>query len=87
MKSEKSVLRLNIEDYGFTQSDLDIPVDILDETGGGILKKNFSIRQIIAKLERIYCGSVGYQYMHINDRSVRNWIRERIDSIDGATKE
>ena len=30
----------------------------------------------------MYCGSIGYEYMHIPDREKCNWIRERIELIE-----
>jgi len=32
---------------------------------------------------RIYCGSVGVEFMHIADRERRNWIQERIEAEPG----
>lgn len=38
------------------------------------------LRDIIERLRRAYCGSVGYEYMHIEDGNVRAWLQERIES-------
>jgi 2-oxoglutarate dehydrogenase E1 component len=35
--------------------------------------------QIIGALERVYCSSVGIQYMHIDDLEIQAWLRGRIE--------
>jgi 2-oxoglutarate dehydrogenase E1 component len=39
-----------------------------------------TLRQVLARLKQAYCGSVGYEYMHISDRERCNWLRERIET-------
>ena len=38
-----------------------------------------TLRQILNRLKQTYCGSIGYEYMHILDRDKCNWLRERIE--------
>ena len=65
--------------YGFTDSDLDRPFNL----GAGILphmlKQQMTLRQIIAALENIYCGPIGFEYGHVADRTACNWLREKIE--------
>ena len=35
-------------------------------------------------LKEAYCGSIGYEYMHIPDRERCNWLRERIETPEKA---
>ena len=38
------------------------------------------LREIIARLEKTYCGAVGLEYMHIEDRSQKRWIQVQIET-------
>ena len=38
------------------------------------------LREIIARLEKTYCGTVGLEYMHIEDRSQKRWIQVQIET-------
>jgi 2-oxoglutarate dehydrogenase E1 component len=39
-----------------------------------------SVDQIRSRLQEIYCGTVGVQYMHVPEAEAREWIRQRIES-------
>ena len=41
------------------------------------------LRDIVAALERIYCGTLGAEYMHITDAAEQLWVRERLESARG----
>jgi 2-oxoglutarate dehydrogenase complex dehydrogenase (E1) component-like enzyme len=41
-----------------------------------------TVRQLVDRLKAVYCGSVGYEYMHIQSRAQCNWIRERIECME-----
>ena len=43
------------------------------------MKKKWTIRELINSLEKAYCGSIGVEYMHIQDFDECNWIREKIE--------
>ncbi len=48
-----------------------------------ISKRRDSLRGIIEVMERIYCGSIGYEYMHIVNLAEKQWIQQIIESTDG----
>ncbi|KAF7730655.1 2-oxoglutarate dehydrogenase E1 component [Apophysomyces ossiformis] len=68
--------------YGFTERDLDRKFTL----GPGILpalgqtNKELTLREIIDVLQKIYCGSIGIEYIHIPDRAQCDWIRSRIEN-------
>ncbi len=41
------------------------------------------LKDIVDTLERIYCTSVGYEFMHIVNLDEKQWIEQRIESNDG----
>ncbi|KAM7355070.1 2-oxoglutarate dehydrogenase-like, mitochondrial [Cochliomyia hominivorax] len=47
-------------------------------------EKELSFREIITRLERIYCNTMGIEYMYIFDMSKRDWIRKKIE-MPGVT--
>ncbi len=65
-----------LESLGFTEADLDERVSTQFYEGG----RTMPLRELIERLEKIYCGRVGYEYMHIHKQEVRNWLRERIEN-------
>ncbi len=38
-----------------------------------------TLRTIIELLEETYCGHVGIEYMHIENYTIRRWLRDRIE--------
>ncbi|MEI6065791.1 MAG: thiamine pyrophosphate-dependent enzyme, partial [Methylococcaceae bacterium] len=63
--------------YGLSDPDM----DTLFDTGalfGGI--DRLPLRNIIANLADIYCGSIGSEYMHIVDTQIRRWLISRMES-------
>ncbi|KAI7908122.1 oxoglutarate dehydrogenase, E1 component [Cokeromyces recurvatus] len=72
---------LTYQYYGFKEQDLDRKFTL----GPGILpalgetEKELTLREIIEALKKMYCGSIGIEYIHIPDREQCNWIRSRIE--------
>jgi 2-oxoglutarate dehydrogenase E1 component len=59
------------------------PVDYstLFQTGSLFIKKDkATLRELVEVLERIYCGSIGYEFMHIVDLAEKQWIQKRIEA-------
>ncbi|MCG8415814.1 MAG: 2-oxoglutarate dehydrogenase E1 component, partial [Pseudomonadales bacterium] len=48
-----------------------------------ISKEKAPLQEIVDTLERIYCSSVGYEFMHIVNLEEKQWIQQRIESNDG----
>ena len=71
---------LHPESYGFNKEDYKNKI-YLD----GITNKDYSnIKEILSFLKKTYCGSIGYEYMHISNPSERKWIRDRVEKDENA---
>jgi len=74
---------LQLETYGFSEADLDREFEIGVGTLSGFLshdRPKATLRTIIQRLKETYCGTIGYQYMHIPERAKCNWIRDRVET-------
>ncbi len=45
-----------------------------------------TMREILDRLRVSYCGTVGYEYMHISDRTQRIWIQQRVEPLNATTE-
>ncbi len=64
--------------HGFSEGDLDRKIWL-----GGVLGfDQASIRQILPILQSNYCGTVGLEYMHINDLEERRFLQDRLEGKD-----
>jgi len=71
---------LALEEFDLEPADLEAPFN----SGHFLDAKDMPLRELIAALERVYCRSIGYEYIHIQNRHVRRWIQERIEPLQGA---
>ncbi len=67
---------LDLADYKLSESDLQTTFHAGEEIG----LKNATLHQIIEKLKTIYCGNMGFEYSHIEDREKRMWLRDKIEN-------
>ena len=61
--------------YGFTDADMDRPIFIDNVLG----LEMASMREILAIVNRTYCGTFALQYMHISNPIEAGWLKERIE--------
>jgi 2-oxoglutarate dehydrogenase E1 component len=69
--------------YGFGEADWDRPILIFGTLGLG---ESATLRQIMDRLRKTYCGKIGVEYMHISDPDQKAWIQERIEHIENRTE-
>lgn len=80
---------LTAEFHGFAQADMDRPLNFKGTSSGG--NKGYleelasapgkvTLRKIIQQLRNTYCGTLGVEYMHIDNVDKCNWIRERVEN-------
>jgi len=72
---------LDPKTYGFTEADMDRPI-LLDMVLG---KETANLREIIAICRASYCGSIGVEFMHIQDPDQKSWIQRRIEGAPWLT--
>jgi 2-oxoglutarate dehydrogenase E1 component len=62
--------------YGLSDTDLQRPLDseALENVSGGTLDV------ILQKLQNTYCRSIGAQFMHIDNRNIRDWLQRRMET-------
>lgn len=65
--------------HGLDASDMDREFD----TASLFAPQKMKLRDIINLCQRVYCGSIGAETIHINDTSKRRWIQERLESGQG----
>src|SRR6185295_13393073 len=69
---------LKLEFYGFTGSELDTIVNLPTLH----YDQPLTVREIFERLRNTYCGSIGVQYMHIDDLAVREWLQRRMERTE-----
>jgi 2-oxoglutarate dehydrogenase E1 component len=72
---------LDYRSYGFAESDLDREIYI-DNFG----RERATLREIIAVLRETYCGTIGVEYMHIQEPAERAWIQEKFEQRQRPTR-
>ena len=73
---------LHPEYYGFKKDDYDKKIIL----NGVINRESSSIREILKFLRETYCGTIGYEYMHISNPTERVWFRDRVEKDENALK-
>jgi 2-oxoglutarate dehydrogenase E1 component len=66
---------LDIENYDLEVTDLDTVFQAGKQTGIGPA----TLKEIIDHLERIYCETIGIEYMYMRNPEVINWFRDKIE--------
>src|SRR5581483_6857993 len=67
---------LTPEFFGITEADMDAPVYSETFQYDGPL----TLGKLLERLRNTYCRSIGVQYMHIDDLSVRRWLQRRMEA-------
>lgn len=74
---------LDLGYYGFGQADLGKKFFLGEGVFPAFTRQyqdnQLSLGELYNTLQQIYCGTVGYEYTHIADRNLCNWIRARIE--------
>jgi 2-oxoglutarate dehydrogenase E1 component len=65
--------------YGLEAAGLEQPVSVVSVDPVNARP----VREVIAILERVYCGTVACEHMHISASDERRWIEQRLESSHG----
>ncbi|KPK37218.1 MAG: hypothetical protein AMJ65_15130 [Phycisphaerae bacterium SG8_4] len=67
---------LTLGEFGISPSDLDTVF-----SAGRFMKPSPApLRDIVAAFRETYCGSIGVEFLHIQDKNVRRWLIEKMES-------
>jgi 2-oxoglutarate dehydrogenase E1 component len=73
---------LELKEFGLTDADLDETVSSRSYRDGAPMK----VRDIIGEMKAIYCGTLGVEYMHIQNPHIRHWIRQKVEDLPGRAE-
>ncbi len=77
LSKPKPLPQLQTSFYGFSDRDLDRPIFI----DGVMGRETATPRELVDILRQTYCGTIGYEYMHITDPEQRDWLQRRIEGV------
>jgi len=82
MMQRKYLEDLHPADHGFKKEDYNKKIYI-----GAYMDKGYAtINEILHFFRKIYCSTVGVEYMHISDPAEKIWFRERIEKPENQLK-
>lgn len=76
LKKSRNTEGLSLEEHGLTQADLGMQFNLATGDFATDGDARLPLADIIAKLQKTYCGHIGIEYMHIANREERLWIRD-----------
>jgi 2-oxoglutarate dehydrogenase E1 component len=68
---------LELESFGFT--DHDLGREFASDSIYG-MPARAPLKEIVAHLRATYCGNIGVEYQHIQDRAIRHWVRREVEA-------
>ncbi|MCC7376724.1 MAG: 2-oxoglutarate dehydrogenase E1 component [Verrucomicrobiales bacterium] len=69
---------LTLQYFNFSDAELDRMVSCKTFQNG----RQMPLRELYQRLRDTYCGSIGVEYMHIDDIEVRRWLQRRLEPIE-----
>jgi 2-oxoglutarate dehydrogenase E1 component len=67
---------LSLRELGFSEKDLGLRLSSKFFADG----QEMTLREMIARLTKIYADSIGAEFMHIQNTRMRNWVLHRLES-------
>ncbi len=74
------VREVRLHENGLSESDLDTVFQTPSLEG----IDQAPLKDIIAHLEKCYCGAIGYEFMYIDYTPQKDWLQHRIESVASA---
>ncbi|XP_042905193.1 2-oxoglutarate dehydrogenase complex component E1 isoform X2 [Parasteatoda tepidariorum] len=69
-----------LRSYQLEEKDMDRHFKLPGSTFIGGNENTMSLREILKRLEDVYCGPIGIEYMFINSQEICNWIRKKFET-------
>ena len=82
MMERKYLEDLHPADHGFKKEDYNKKIYV----GSYMNKRYATINEILSFFRKIYCSTIGVEYMHISDPVEKIWFRERIEKKESQLK-
>ncbi|MFP4113444.1 MAG: 2-oxoglutarate dehydrogenase E1 component [Spirochaetota bacterium] len=73
---ERTYQNLMLEEFGLSEDDLDR--EFL--TGHYLKPERDTLRNILEQMRRIYCSTMGVEILHIQNKPMRRWLIEKLES-------
>ncbi len=75
---ERTHPELTLAHYGLGESDLDVVVPTKPLFGTPATAR---VRDILARLEAAYCGSIGAEFMNLDDMAQKLWVQAELETL------
>ena len=72
---------LGLAFHGLSEADLNTEFDCGTYAGGG---HRLKLGELLARLKKVYAGTIGAEFMFISDHTQRNWIYTRLEQANGS---
>src|SRR5258706_4218303 len=82
LEPPKATPELEPSYYGFTEADMDRPIFLANRLGREVA----TLREVVAQLRETYCGSVGIEFMHMQEPDERLWLQQRMEQGRNQTE-
>ncbi len=68
--------KLTLEEFGISEADL----DTVFSAGRAMKPSKAPLGEILAAFQETYCGSIGVEFLHIQDKNIRRWLIEQMEA-------
>lgn len=75
LEKKEMLPELDPANYGFTEKDYDRPIFINEVLG----LTYATLREILFRLRQTYCGTIGIEFLHIQDPERKLWLQKRVE--------
>lgn len=69
------ITKIELKDYDLSESDLETEFEVGAEIGLGKAK----LKDILARLQQVYLGPIGFEYNHIRDADIQEWFMRKCE--------
>ncbi len=76
LQSNETIRDLTLEGHDLNEADL----DTVFKTGSMFGVDDISLREIIERLEKTYCGTLASEYMYIENLVQKRWVQEQLET-------